>query len=131
MDFAVHRKANGRVFSQEPQSAQAEDVQTIELRHMRTASGKSLAATVFHSRPVSGDRDTRRGHMKYTKFAVKLSRIGAPCAEYVQRIDRKPIQTTRERNLALLMGKIAAMEVLESLEKTRWSAEMVAVQVNG
>jgi hypothetical protein len=69
--------------------------------------------------------------MKYTKFVVKVSRIGAPCAEYVQRIDRKPIQTTLVRNLALLMGRVTAMEVLESLKKTRWSPEMVAVQVNG
>jgi hypothetical protein len=69
--------------------------------------------------------------MKYTKFVVKVSRIGAPCAEYVQWIDRKPIQTTLVRNLALLMGRVTAMEVLESFKKTRWSPEMVAVQVNG
>ena len=31
--------------------------------------------------------------MKYTKYVVKVSRTGAPCAEYVQRIDRKPVQT--------------------------------------
>jgi len=69
--------------------------------------------------------------MKYTKFVVKVSRIGAPCVEYVQRIDRKPIQTTNARNLALLMGKVTAMEVLESLNKSRWTSEMVSVQVNG
>ncbi len=69
--------------------------------------------------------------MKYTKFVVKVSRIGAPCAEYVQRIDRKPIQTTNERNHALLMGKVTAMEVLESFNKSRWTSEMVSVQVNG
>jgi len=69
--------------------------------------------------------------MQYTKFVVKVSRIGAPCAEYVQRIDRKPIQTTLERKMALLMGKVTAMEVLKSLEKSRWTPEMVAIQVNG
>lgn len=69
--------------------------------------------------------------MQYTKFVVKVSRIGAPCAEYVQRIDRKPIQTTLERKLALLMGKVTAMEVLKSLEKSRWTPEMVTIQVNG
>jgi hypothetical protein len=69
--------------------------------------------------------------MKYTKFVVKVSRIGAPCAEYVQRIDRKPVQTTLERNQALLMGKVIAIEVLETLKKSRWTPEMVAVEVNG
>jgi hypothetical protein len=29
------------------------------------------------------------------------------------------------------MGKMIATEVLESLEKTRWTPEIVAVQVNG
>lgn len=69
--------------------------------------------------------------MKYTKFVVKISRIGAPCAEYVQRVDRKPIQTTLVRNLALLMGRVTAMEVLESFKKSKWTPEMVAVEVNG
>ncbi len=68
--------------------------------------------------------------MTHTKFVVKVSRIGAPCAEYVQRIDRKPIQTTVERNLALLMGKVTAMEVFDSYKKSRWTPEVVAVQVN-
>jgi len=57
--------------------------------------------------------------------------LNATCAEYVQRIDRKPVQTTLERNLALLTGKVTAMEVLESFNKSRWTPEMVAVQVNG
>ena len=69
--------------------------------------------------------------MKHTKFVVKVSRIGAPCAEYVHRIDRKPIQITLERNLALLMGRVTAMEVLESFKKSRCTPEIVAVQVNG
>ena len=69
--------------------------------------------------------------MQYTKFVVKVSRLGAPCAEYIQRIDRKPIQTTIERKRALLMGKVTAMEVLKSLGNSRWSPEMVAVQVKG
>lgn len=69
--------------------------------------------------------------MKHTKFVIKVSRIGAPCAEYVQRVDRKPIQTTLERNLALLMGRVTATEVLESFKKSKWTPEMVAVEVNG
>lgn len=69
--------------------------------------------------------------MQHTKFVVKVRRIGAPCAEYVQRIDRKPIQRTLERNLALLMGRVTAMEVLQSFQNSRWTPEMVAVRVHG
>jgi hypothetical protein len=69
--------------------------------------------------------------MQHTKFVVKLSRTGAARAEYVQRIDRKPMQTTVERHLALLMGRVTATEVLDSLQKSRWTPEMVAIQVNG
>ncbi len=43
--------------------------------------------------------------MKSTKFLVKVIR-GARAAEYVQRIDRSPIQTTIKRNLALVMGRL-------------------------
>jgi hypothetical protein len=67
--------------------------------------------------------------MTYTKFVVKVSRVGAPCAEYVHRIDRKPAQTTVERHLALLMGRVTAMDVLESFKKSRWTPEMVSVRV--
>lgn len=69
--------------------------------------------------------------MKYTKYVVKMSRIGTPCFKYVQRIDRKPIQTTLVRNLALLMGRVTATEVLESFKNSKWTSEMVAIQVNG
>ena len=69
--------------------------------------------------------------MKYTKFVVRVSRVGVPCAEYVQRIDRKPIQTTLERHSALMMGRVTAMEVLETFKNSRWTPEMVPVRVNG
>ena len=45
--------------------------------------------------------------MKNTKFVVKVVR-GTRVAEYVQRIDRSPVQTTLKRNLALVMGKFTA-----------------------
>ena len=34
--------------------------------------------------------------MKTTKFVVKLNRGGIRASEYVQRIDRTPIQTTTQ-----------------------------------
>ena len=41
--------------------------------------------------------------MKNTKFLVKVNRSGTRAPEYVQRIDRTPIQTTTDRKLALVM----------------------------
>ncbi|SRR6266496_3085309 len=66
--------------------------------------------------------------MKNTKFVVKLIR-GARAAEYVQRIDRSPIQTTLKRNLALVMGKLTAEDVVNSLGNSRCIPELVPIQV--
>jgi hypothetical protein len=66
--------------------------------------------------------------MKNTKFLVKVVR-GTRAAEYVQRIDRNPIQTTMKRNLALVMGKLTAEEVVISLGSSRCVTELVPVQV--
>jgi hypothetical protein len=66
--------------------------------------------------------------MKNTKFLVKVVR-GTRAAEYVQRIDRNPIQTTMKRNLALVMGKLTAEEVVISLGISRCVTELVPVQV--
>ena|SRR5437868_3802084 len=52
--------------------------------------------------------------MKNTKFLVKLIR-GTRAVEYVERIDRSPVQTTLKRNLALAMGKWAAEDLVDSL----------------
>ena len=46
--------------------------------------------------------------MKNTKFVVKVDRGGTRGPEYVQRIDRTPIQMTTNRKLALVMGKFTA-----------------------
>ncbi len=67
--------------------------------------------------------------MTSTKFVVKVSR-GTRAAEYVQRIDRSPVQTTLKRNLALVMGKLTAEDVVKSLGNSRCSPELVSVQVS-
>ena len=46
--------------------------------------------------------------MKNTKFVVKVNRVGNLVPQYVQRIDRTPIQTTTNRKLALIMGRFTA-----------------------
>ncbi|MGA2885698.1 MAG: hypothetical protein ABSE80_11145 [Halobacteriota archaeon] len=66
--------------------------------------------------------------METTKFVVKVNRGGTHAPEYVQRIDRTPIQTTTNRMLALVMGKFTAEDVVKSLQNSRCSPELVSVQ---
>ena len=54
--------------------------------------------------------------MKNTKFVVKVNRGGTLKPEYVQRIDRTPIQMTSSRKLALLMGRLTAEDAVKSIE---------------
>jgi len=67
--------------------------------------------------------------MKNTKFVVKVSR-GTRAAEYVLRIDRSPIQTTSKRNLALVMGKFTAQDVITSMQTSKCNPEMVPIEVS-
>jgi hypothetical protein len=67
--------------------------------------------------------------MKNTKFVVKVVR-GTRAAEYVRRIDASPVQTTLKRNLALVMGKLTAEDVVNSLGTSRCIPELVPVQVS-
>lgn len=68
--------------------------------------------------------------MKNTKFVVKVNRGGTHAPEYVQRIDRTPIQTTTNRKLALLMGRFTAEDAVKSIQTSRCSPELVSVQVH-
>jgi hypothetical protein len=68
--------------------------------------------------------------MKNTKFVVKVNRGGTLKPEYVQRIDRTPIQMTSDRKLALVMGRFTAEDAVKSIETTRCSPELVSVQVS-
>ena len=68
--------------------------------------------------------------MKNTKFIVKVNRSGARASEYVQRIDRTPIQTTTNRKLALVMGRFTAEDAIKSIQNSRCSPELVGVQIS-
>jgi len=68
--------------------------------------------------------------MKNIKFVVKVNRGGTHAPEYVQRIDRTPIQTTTNRRLALVMGRFTAEDAIKSLQHSRCSPELVSVQVS-
>jgi hypothetical protein len=67
--------------------------------------------------------------MTNTKFLVKLSRSGMHAPAFVQRLDRTPIQTTTNRKLALLMGRLTAEEAIKSLQTSRCTLELVSVAV--
>jgi hypothetical protein len=66
--------------------------------------------------------------MKNTKFIVKLIRGGN--LAFVQRVDSTPIQTTTNRKLALLMGRLTAEEAIKSLQTSRCHPELVSVPVS-
>jgi hypothetical protein len=68
--------------------------------------------------------------MKTIKFVVRTNRVGTRGPEYVQRIDRTPIQTTSNRKLALIMGRFTAEDVVKSIRTSRCSPELISVQVH-
>jgi hypothetical protein len=67
--------------------------------------------------------------MKNTKFLVKVNRGGARAPEYVQRIDRTPIQTTTNLKLALAMGRLTAEDAVKTIQNSRCNPELISVQV--
>jgi hypothetical protein len=67
--------------------------------------------------------------MTSTKFVVKLNRVGAHAPEFVQRLDRTPIQMTTNRKLALVMGRFTAEDAIKSLQNSRRVPELVPVRV--
>lgn len=67
--------------------------------------------------------------MKNTKFLVKVNRTGTRSSEYVQRIDRAPIQMTTNRKLALMMGRFTAEDAVKSIQNSRCSPELISVEV--
>jgi hypothetical protein len=64
--------------------------------------------------------------VKNAKFVVKVNRGATLKPEYVQRIDRTPIQMTSDRKLALLMGRLTAEDAVKSIETTRRSSGLVS-----
>ena len=68
--------------------------------------------------------------MKNTKFVVKVNRGGNLVPEFVQRIDRIPIQTTTNRKLALVMGRFTAEDAIKFFGNSRRVPELVSVQVS-
>jgi hypothetical protein len=72
----------------------------------------------------------QKGTMKNIKFVVKVNRSGAHAPQYVQRIDRLPIQTTTDRKLALVMGRFTAEDAVKSMQTSHCNPELVSVRVS-
>jgi hypothetical protein len=68
--------------------------------------------------------------MTNIKFVVKVNRSGARGPEYVQKMDRDPIQMTSDRKLALVMGRFTAEDAMKSIQNSRRSPELVPVTVS-
>jgi len=67
--------------------------------------------------------------VKNIKFLVKVNHGEIRAAEYVQRIDRIPVQMTTNRKLALVMGRFTAEDSVKSMQTSRCSPKLVSVQV--
>jgi hypothetical protein len=68
--------------------------------------------------------------MKNIKFVVKVNRGGALAPAFVQRIDRKPVQMTTNRKLALMMGRFTAEDAVKAIQNSKCVPELLPVQVN-
>jgi hypothetical protein len=67
--------------------------------------------------------------MNITKFVVRVNRSGNRVPEYVQRVDPTPIQTTKNRKRALMMGRLTAEDAIRSLRTSLCDPVAVPVQV--
>ena len=67
--------------------------------------------------------------MTHTKFVVRVHRSGNLTPEYVQRIDPTPIQTTKDRRRALIMGKFTAEDAIRSMHTSQCDPELVPVRM--
>jgi hypothetical protein len=64
-----------------------------------------------------------------SEFIVKVNR-GGGTPQYVQRIDRIPLQMTGNRKLALMMGRFTAEDVVKSIRNPNCTPELVSVLVS-
>jgi hypothetical protein len=69
--------------------------------------------------------------MTTIKFVVKVNRTGTRVPSYVQSTGRGPIQMTSNRKLALVMGKFAAEDAINSIKNSRSTPELIMVKVAG
>lgn len=68
--------------------------------------------------------------MTTIKFVVKVNRTGAGIPSYVHSMTGNSVQMTSNRKQALIMGKFAAEDAVNSIKNTRCIPELVMVKVN-
>ena len=64
------------------------------------------------------------------KFVVKVNRTGSRMPAYVHSMTGNMIQMTPNRKLALVMGKLAAEDAINSIRNARSTPELVMVKMN-
>ena len=69
--------------------------------------------------------------MTTIKFVVKVNRSGTGIPTYVHSMTGNSVQMTSNRKQALVMGKFAAEDAINSIKNSRAVAELVMVKVNG
>ena len=67
--------------------------------------------------------------MTTIKFVVKVNRTGTRIPAYVLSTDGKSIQMTSNRKLAMVMGKFAAEDAINSIKNSRSIPELMMVKV--
>ena len=67
--------------------------------------------------------------MNTIKFVVKVKRSDFRAPEYVQRIDRTPVQMTTDRKRALVMGRLTAEDVVKSIQTLQRIPELASLEV--
>ena len=68
--------------------------------------------------------------MKTIKFVVKVKRSGLRVPEYVQRIDRTPVQMTTNRKRSLFMGRLTAEDVVKSIQTLQRIPALASVEIS-
>ena len=68
--------------------------------------------------------------MTTIKFVVKVNRTGTRIPAYVHSMTGNSIQMTSNRKLAVVMGKFAAEDAINSIKNSRSTAELMMVKSN-
>src|SRR6266566_3056381 len=110
--------------NQVPQKRQQAGIRLTSLMGTVRADGEKLTFVTDQRAWNVDNPETLKGHEGHY---LRVNRCGARAAEFVQRIDRTPIQTTTNRKLALLMGRFTAEDAIKSIQNSRCSPELVSV----
>lgn len=69
--------------------------------------------------------------MTTIKFVVKVNRSGTRIPAYVHSMAGNSVQMTSNRKQALIIGKFAAEDAINSIKNPRCVPELLMVKING